>query len=153
MPKYHLEKKKNRLNSRKDGLWHATPVPRPKLETQDLCRRAAGNTTLSPIEVQAVLDLLGRFVPHYLAQGYAIRLGNLGAFSLTFSSEGVEQPEDFHPRLMRPARVIFQPSRQLTQAVRRELSYEAGGVVDGGIHFGTVADWRRHVTRLSEGED
>lgn len=153
MAKYHLEKKRNRLNNQKDGLWHATPAPRPKMEMDDLCRRAAGNTTLSPIEVQAVLDLINRFVPHYLAEGYAIRLGRLGTLALSYGSDGVEQPEDFHPRLMRPARVVFLPSRQMMQDIRRELSYEAGGVVDGGIHFGTVADWRRHVTRLSEGED
>ena len=103
MAKYHLEKKRNRLNQTKDGLWYAAPAPRQKLSTGDLCRYAVRNTTLNPAEVRAVLDLINEFVPRYLAEGYVIRLGELGSLSLAYGSEGVAQPEDFHPRLMRGA--------------------------------------------------
>ena len=143
MNKYHLQKKRNRLNQDKDGLWYATPAPRHKLDTADLCRYASKNTTLNAIEVRAVLDLINEFVPRYLAEGYVIRLGELGSLSLTYGSEGVAQPEDFHPRLMRPARVVFRPSKKLTQEVRSLLSYEAGGIVAEGIAFDSVADYRR----------
>lgn len=153
MAKYHLEKKRNRLNQTKDGLWYAAPAPRQKLSTGDLCRYAVRNTTLNPAEVRAVLDLINEFVPRYLAEGYVIRLGELGSLSLAYGSEGVAQPEDFHPRLMRPARVVFQPSKRLTQAVRGQLTYEAGGIVADGVSYSSVADYRRRQAgQEGEGE-
>ena len=86
MAKYHLGKKRNRLNQTKDGLWYAAPAPRQKLSTGDLCRYAVRNTTLNPAEVRAVLDLINEFVPRYLAEGYVIRLGELGSLSLAYGS-------------------------------------------------------------------
>lgn len=144
MAKYRLSKKHNRLNSGKDGRWYATPAPAPRLDTRNLCRFASENTTLSAFEVRAVLDLINQYVPQMLAQGYTVQLGDLGSLRLAFGSEGVEQPEDFHPRLMRPARIVFQPARSLNHTVRRLLTFEAAGVVDDGLAFGDIASWRRH---------
>lgn len=142
--KYRLSKKKNRLNRRSDGLWYATAAPGYKFGTRDLCRYASMHTTLGHFEVRAVLDLLGQCVPMLLAEGNVVQLGELGTLRVTFGSEGVEQPEDFHPRLMRPARIVFYPSKALKAAMRSHLSYEAGGLVDEGIAFGSIASWRRY---------
>ena len=143
MSKYQLTKKRNRLNPDKDGLWYGTPAPGAKFGTKDLCRLASRNTTLNAIEVRAVLDLINDCVPQALAEGKVVQLGELGSLRVEYGSEGVARPEDFHPRLMRPARVVFQPSKKLTQEVRGLLSYEAGGIVVEGFAFDSVADYRR----------
>lgn len=143
MAKYQLTKKRNRLNPAKDGLWYGTPAPAQKFDTKDLCELASKYTTIGPFEVRAVLDLIGRFVPQALAEGRVVQLGDLGSLRLEYGSEGVREPEDFHPRLMRPARAVFQPSKRLAQEVRRQLYYEPGGIVAEGISFASVADYRR----------
>ena len=132
MAKYQLTKMKNKINPDKDGLWYATPAPAQKFDRNDLCRLASKHTTLGSFEVRAVLDLLNDYIPRALAEGKVVQLGELGSLRMEYGSEGVAQPEDFHPRLMRPARVVFQPSKRLTQAVRGQLTYEAGGIVADG---------------------
>lgn len=153
MAKYQLTKMKNKINPNKDGLWYATPAPAQKFDRNDLCRLASKHTTLGSFEVRAVLDLLNDYIPRALAEGKVVQLGELGSLRLEYGSEGVARPEDFHPRLMRPARVVFQPSKRLTQAVRGQLTYEAGGIVADGVSYGSVADYRRRQAgQEGEGE-
>ena len=143
MAKYNLTQIHNRINPDKDGLWYGTPAPGAKFGASDLCRLASKYTTLGSFEVRAVLDLLNDYVPQALAEGKVVQLGELGSIRVEYGSEGVREPEDFHPRLMRPARVVFRPSKKLTQEVRSLLSYEAGGIVAEGFAFDSVADYRR----------
>ena len=151
MAKYQLNQMRNRLNPDKDGLWHATPAPAQKFDTDDLCRLASRHTTLAPFEVRAVLDLISDFVPQALAEGRVVQLGGLGSLRLEYGSEGVREPEYFHPRLMRPARVVFRPSRQLMQEVRAALFYEPGGIVAEGTAFASVESYRRWQAGRQEG--
>ena len=45
------------------------------------------------------------------------------------------------------------PSKRLTQAVRGQLTYEAGGIVADGVSYGSVADYRRRQAgQEGEGE-
>ena len=82
-----------------------------------------------------------------------VQLGELGSIRLEYGSEGVAEPEDFHPRLMRSARVVFPPSKKLMQEVRRHLSYEPGGIVADGVAFGSVESYRRRQAQQADGAE
>ena len=151
MARYKLVKKRNRLSPLKDGQWYAEPVPRQKITSGELCRMATQHVTLSKGEMAMALEQLSERLPLLLAQGFTVELGRLGTLRLEYGSEGVREPEDFHPRLMRPARVVFRPSRQLMQEVRAALFYEPGGIVAEGIAFDSVADYRRWQAGRQEG--
>ena len=153
MAKYQLTRMRNRLNPDKDGLWYATPAPASKFGTDELCRFASKHTTLGSFEVRAALDVINNFVPMALAKGGRGALGELGSIRLEYGSEGVAEPEDFHPRLMRSARVVFRPSKKLMQEVRRHLSYEPGGIVADGVAFGSVESYRRRQAQQADGAE
>ena len=78
-----------------------------------------------------------------LADGILVRLGRLGTLHVEYGSEGVERPEDFHPRLMRRPRVVFRPSAELRTGVERAMHYEQAGLSADGISFGSVESYRR----------
>jgi hypothetical protein len=44
-------------------------------------------------------------------------LGDLGTLRLSFSSEGVDNPDDFHTSMISGVKVVFTPSVALKQAI------------------------------------
>lgn len=143
MARYRLSKKKNRINARKDGLWFAQAAPAPKMGQRELFRRVTTDTTLSEHELALAIELLADRLPALLADGILVRLGRLGTLHVEYGSEGVERPEDFHPRLMRRPRVVFRPSAELRTGVERAMHYEQAGLSADGISFGSVESYRR----------
>lgn len=152
MARYKLSKKRNRLNKEKDGLWHAEPSRASRLSNRELCRMVTRHTTLSAFELEMGLKMVGERLPELLGEGYVVQLGNLGTLRLEYGSEGVEEPEDFDWHLIRRPRIVFRPSRELTEAVRGAVSFELDGLKAEGVSFATVEAYRRwQRLRLDEG--
>ena len=61
-------------------------------------------TTLTSSDVKACLDALENAVVQHLAQGQAVRLGDLGSFRPTISSFGTTEPEKCDSTLIRRVR-------------------------------------------------
>lgn len=143
MARYTLTKKRNRVNVEKDGLWYAEPAKGQKMSALKLSKIVTKDTTLSSSELSMGLDLLVERLPELLARGIVVRVGRLGTLLVEYGSEGVERPEDFHPRLMRRPRVVFRPSAELRTGVERAMHYEQAGLSADGISFGSVESYRR----------
>lgn len=143
MAKYKLSKKRNRLNKEKDGLWYAEPSRASRMSKREVCRKATRYTTLSHLELEMGLEMLGDRLPQWLGDGYIVQLGPLGTLMLEYGSEGVKEPEDFDYRLIRKPRVVFRPSHKLTQAVLRAVSFKLDGLKADGVSFATVDSYRR----------
>lgn len=67
-------------------------------------------TTLTSSDVKACLDALENAVVQHLAQGQAVRLGDLGSFRPTISSFGTTEPEKCDSTLIRRVRCRFTQS-------------------------------------------
>ena len=150
MARYRLTRKKNRLNKEKAGLWYAEPTPGKSLKSRTVCRLATKNLTLSAGELELGLNALAEYLPELLGQGNIVQLGPLGTLRLEFGSEGVREPEEFTARNVRRPRVVFQPSREFTQSVLRETSYQPGGLTADGIAFGSVEAYRKWAGMKNE---
>ena len=70
-------------------------------------------------DVSNVIDSLLDTVPKYLLMGKSVNLGGLGTFRLSFSSKGVEKPEAFNTSLIKGLKVIFTPSSELTEQIKK----------------------------------
>ena len=147
MARYKLSRRKNKLNPSKDNRWYAIPAPSRRVTARDLCAEATANTTLSPAELLMALELVAERAAASLRRGDTVELPGLGTLRLEYGSEGVDEPERFHAALMRRPRVVFRPARQFTGRTLLGLSYELDGLVDEGISYATVADWRRALQR------
>ena len=104
---------------------------------------ATANTTTAPIEMEAALELLAKFVPQQLQQGHTVKIPGLGTFRLTFKSDGVEDINSFRANCMiKNARIVFTPSKELRESVLSGLSFEDGGVLENDISYASLADYR-----------
>ena len=75
-------------------------------------------TTLTSSDVKACLDALENAVVQHLAQGQAVRLGDLGSFRPTISSFGTTEPEKCDSTLIRRVRCRFTQSGTMGLALQ-----------------------------------
>ncbi|TXF79428.1 HU family DNA-binding protein [Chryseobacterium sp.] len=76
---------------------------------------AAGSTTVSDTDVLAVLNDLSKALAHHLSEGKIVRFGSFGSFSLSLSSEGVENEDRFRKTMIKGAKVNFRPGVDLKE--------------------------------------
>ena len=69
-------------------------------------------------DVGNVIDCLLDTVPKYLLMGKSVNLGDLGTLRISFSSEGVEKPEEFNIGKIKGLRVLFTPSPTLRKSIK-----------------------------------
>lgn len=144
MYKYKLVKKYNPQKREAPRKWYASPAAEVPLTVKAMTRAATENTTTAPIEMEAALELLGRYARHQLQQGHSIRVGELGTLRVSFRSEGVDDISDFNPATMikRP-RIVFKPSKEFQDSVIQGIQFANGGVQDEGISYASLADYRK----------
>lgn len=83
----------------------ATPILR-----RQIIEEIEKTTTLTSSDVKACLDALENAVVSHLAQGQAVRLGDLGSFRPTISSLGTTELEKCDASLIRRVRCRFTQS-------------------------------------------
>ena len=140
MAKYKLIKKVNPQKRQEPGKWYATPKSETPLSGKAMTCAATANTTTAPIEMEASLELLAKFVPQQLQQGHTVKIPGLGTFRLTFKSDGVEDINSF--RANKNVRIVFTPSKELRESVLSGLTFEDGGVLEDDISYASIADYR-----------
>ena len=152
--KYKLVQKYAMPNSKdKTKKWYAAPNSEAPLSVKQLTRQATANTTLSPMELQAALELLGEFIPKQLLQGHTVPIPGLGTFRLTFKSDGVDEVRDFKPgQMIHDVRPVFTVSKELREAIQSEAEFEDGGVKMGDINYATRADYYQATGQTAPSE-
>lgn len=141
---YKLVQKKNPQKKEEPAKWYAVPNSAKPLAQKALTRAATENTTTAAIEMEAAMELLAAFIPRQLQQGHTVNVPGLGSFRLTFKSEGVEDVEKFNAGLMiKSPRILFTPAKELRERTLQGLSFENGGVLEAGINYATLADYRK----------
>ena len=140
MAKYKLIKKVNPQKRQEPGKWYATPKSETPLSGKAMTCAATANTTTAPIEMEASLELLAKFVPQQLQQGHTVKIPGLGTFRLTFKSDGVEDINSFRANSM--IKNVFTPSKELRESVLSGLTFEDGGVLEDDISYASIADYR-----------
>ena len=144
MLKYKLVKKVNPLKRQDPPKWYATPVTGEPQTTKAMTRAATENTTTAPIEMEAAIDLFGRYAIQQLQAGNSVRLGELGTLRFTFKSAGVDTLDDYNPtQNIKEVRVIFTPSKTFREQVLLGVQFTEAGVLDEKISYASLDDYRR----------
>ena len=117
--KYKLIKRKNPQKREEEGKWYASPVNSGKVSQKEISNDIVALSSLSRGDVSNVIDNLLDTVPKYLLMGKSVNLGGLGTFRLSFSSKGVEKPEEFNTKLIKGVKVIFTPSTELLEQIKK----------------------------------
>ena len=142
--KYKLLQKKNPMKKNDPAKWYAIPNSDKPLAQKALTRAATENTTTAPIEMEAAMELLAAFIPQQLKQGHTVNVPGMGTFRLTFKSDGVEDINKFNAgQMIKSPRIVFTPAKELKEGVLQGLSFENGGVLEAGINYASLADYRK----------
>ena len=145
-----LFKLMQRLNPQKrnePAKWYAIPVTLARMTTRAVCKYVTRNTTVSPTEAEAMLNLVLDAVPQLLKDGNSAQIGNLGWLRLSFSSEGVAAPREFDAASMvKNIKIVFTPSKEFKEEVAKGIAYESQGIVEEGFTFPTLKAYDEYKT-------
>ena len=144
MQKFNLVQKGVPAKPDAPKKWYAVPQTRQAQSVKSMTRSATENTSTAPIEMEAALDLLGKYASEQLLQGHSVKVGDLGTLRITFKSDGVENINDFNAGVMiKNPRILFTPSKECRQNIIRQLKYQNGGVLEEGVNYASLTDYRK----------
>ncbi len=103
--------------------WYASPVNDGKVTKGDLAKDIVGNSSLSRGDITSTIENVLDTMPKYLLMGKSISLGEFGTLRLSFSSEGVDKPDEFNVNMISGVKVIFTPSVELKKALE-DIKFE-----------------------------
>jgi predicted histone-like DNA-binding protein len=107
-----------------------TPVLYPKVvphgtkTLKDIMKDAANGSGLNPAVVQGVVTMLESKLAQYLADGYHVKLGNIGTFSATLSSRQVKTKEEIRAQSIYFDNVRFKASKELKKEIGLQMKLE-----------------------------
>ena len=107
-----------------------TPVLYPRLvphgtkTMKDIMKDAASGSGLNPAVVQGVVTMLESKLAQYLADGYHVKLGNIGTFSATLSSRQVKTKEEIRAQSIHFDNVRFKASKELKKEIGLQMKLE-----------------------------
>jgi predicted histone-like DNA-binding protein len=115
--KYKLVERRNPQNPQATPKLYATPVNDGKITQKEIAADIVELSSLARGDVSNVIESLLDTVPKYLLMGKSVKLGELGTFRISFSSEGVDDATAFDTRLISGVRVLFTASTELREAI------------------------------------
>lgn len=91
-------------------------APTTPIGLNDVAEQIEKQSTVSLPDIKGVLDALQEVVLEAMADGYSVRLGDLGSFRPTISAvKSREKQEDVSADDIKAVRVRFRPSSALTK--------------------------------------
>ncbi|MPN51334.1 hypothetical protein SDC9_198977 [bioreactor metagenome] len=84
---------------------------------RQLATEIAKRTSLSSVDVFAVLEASIDLIPDRIAEGKIVRLGEFGSFNLTLSSEGAATVEDFNVAMIKGNSLKFRPGKLIQKVL------------------------------------
>ena len=102
----------------KSVKYYVTPKSIKLLKLRDIAKEVAKNETLSPQEVEHVLNSFVESLQTMLLNGYSVRLGDWASFHITCSSEGAETMDTCRPSLIKTVRARVDFSKEFRQKLQ-----------------------------------
>lgn len=119
---YSLTQRVNLKDANAPRKFYAIAKSSGEETTRQLASEISKRTSLSSVDVLAVIEAFIDLIPERVADGKIVRLGEFGSFSVTISSEGVEKAEEFTSALIRGNSLNFRPGK-LVQKVLDTIEY------------------------------
>ena len=123
------KKTKMKLN----GKWYPKSVlVGSAITTEQVAKRLAAESTVSPADVRAVLTALGGVMGDYMAQGRSVKLDGIGSFYFTASTNknGVATEKEVTAKLINGVRVRFIPETRFRGSGKGRVSMRSLSDVD-----------------------
>ena len=116
-----------------NGKWYSKSVlVGSAITTEQVAKRLAAESTVSPADVRAVLTALGGVMGDYMAQGRSVKLDGIGSFYFTASTNknGVATEKEVTAKLINGVRVRFIPEIRFRGSGKGRVSMRSLSDVD-----------------------
>lgn len=107
-------------------MYYAASIGDGEVDLDVLAEQIAYESTVTETDCYAVLLSLERNITTALAQGRIVKLGRLGNFQVSISSEGRATAEEVDATAITKARILFRPAKRL-RTMLRDLSFRKAG--------------------------
>lgn len=120
---YKLRPKKN-ATGKSAGMqkYYAMTAYDGEITLDHLAEKISRYSTLSRVDIVAVITALVDEIGEGVGKGKIVRLGELGTFRLILNSVGVEDVKDFKPTMIKKTRVNFNPGQRIKR-VQEKLQF------------------------------
>ncbi|WP_461632529.1 HU family DNA-binding protein [Labilibaculum euxinus] len=93
--------------------FYATSIKSGDTGIEEITESIEKISTVSGADIRAVLYALIDTIPTMLADGKSVKLGEIGNFRISISSEGKEKMEDVNAGCIKKSKIIFTPGKKL----------------------------------------
>jgi len=118
MIKLKFLKRRNPNDLTAPEKYYAAAISEGSIDLKRLAEKIAYQSTLTPGDCYNVLSALEKNVIEELSDGRIVRLGDLGTFRLSVSSNGIDALEDTHSGMVKKARILFRPAEGLRNMLK-----------------------------------
>ena len=122
-----------KMKMKVNGKWYPKSVlVGSAISTEQVAKRVAAESTVSPADVRAVLTALGGVMGDYMAQGRSVKLDGIGSFYFTASTNknGVATEKEVTAKLINGVRVRFIPETRFRGNGKGRVSMRSLSDVD-----------------------
>ena len=111
--KFNTQSRKNPQDLTAPEKYYAAAISNGETDMESLAEMIAYQSTLTDTDCYAVLRSLEHNIINELKQGRIVKLGSLGNFQVSISSEGKVTPEEVTSTDVTKSRIIFRPGKKL----------------------------------------
>ncbi len=111
--KFKTQSRKNPQDLTAPEKYYAAAISNGETDMESLAEMIAYQSTLTDTDCYAVLRSLEHNIINELKQGRIVKLGSLGNFQVSISSEGKVTPEEVTSTDVTKSRIIFRPGKKL----------------------------------------
>ena len=120
---YVLIEKENPQDRGGAKKFYAQAVSNGTVTFDELAEEVAGtSTTVSPVDVKAVINEVIRIMILHMQAGRTVDFG-FGLFKISFKSKGANTPDEFHVSMIHSPRVLFRANRGFFRKMLNNLIY------------------------------
>jgi len=126
--RYRITKRTNNINPTKASKFIMQAVSTGTIDSRRLSKEISMESTLSPIDVHAVLFALGEKLQFHLLDGKTVDLENIGKFKLGFKCKAEDELLKLSPkRNISKYHLNFQPSVFIKRLLKKGVTtYKEG---------------------------
>nr|WP_315142696.1 HU family DNA-binding protein [uncultured Flavobacterium sp.] len=116
--KFRIQSRKNPQDLTAPEKYYAAALGNGETDLEALATMIAYQSTLTDTDCYAVLKSLEYNIINELNQGRIIKLGSLGNFQVSISSDGKNTPEEVTAADVKKSRILFRPGKKLRQLLK-----------------------------------
>lgn len=110
---YKIVQRRNPQDFTAPEKYYAAVAPNGHIDFESLAELISEQCTVTDTDCLAVLNVLEKNIVRELKEGRIVRLGKLGNFQVSLSSQGFDTAEEVTADAVTKGRILFRPAKKM----------------------------------------